>query len=549
MEQTDKKIVAIYTRVSTLDQAREGHSLEEQATRIKKVCEANDYIVYKVYTDAGISAKDTNRPAYQQMLKDMKAKKFNTIFAYKMDRISRSIVDFEEFFNLTHKYNCGIELFQEKIDTTGATGMLFARILAIFAQFEREIIRERTLMGVESAVNKGHFGGKPPLGYKSEHLESEDGSKIKRWVIDEEEAKIVREIFDLCISGKTYFQISPILKEKYPKVFACYRKDKQTGERYPIYKTWTDGSISVILNNKQYLGIYEFRKTVDDKETVEIKGLIPRIIDDETYNKAQESIRKNARNYYRSKEYLFTQKLKCPKCGRILACNGTKKPNNKEYLYYKCKDCNIYVREEMVEEAVISKLNDLLELHLALDNNYYPIDSELADSFNQCKLNHKIRFDIDKRILEDKLKCNEFEDLNNVWQLADYETKCKFISEYIETVDIEKYTNVKTKITHIEIAYLKLKDDKVKTLFELQKNGVIDNISGSGKYKSSVSYMNTKEEAENYINLLRKKFNFKVFEFNDKETGHWFEEAFKFIVVDSPKVIEKYRCYELVLCE
>lgn len=549
MNNEDKKVVAVYTRVSTLDQARERHSLEEQLARIKKVCEANDYTIYKVYTDAGISAKDTNRPAYQQMLRDMKLKKFNMIFAYKMDRLSRSIVDFEEFFNLTHKYNCGIELFQEKIDTNGATGMLFARILAIFAQFEREIIRERTLMGVESAVSKGHFGGKPPLGYKSEHITLEDGSKTKRWVINEEEAEIVKEIYALCISGKTYFQISTILKEKYQNIFACYRKDKKTGERYLIYRTWTDGSISVILNNKQYLGIYEFRKTVKNKETEEITGMIPQIISEDTYNKAQESIRKNARNYYRSKEYLFTQKLKCPKCGRTLACNGTRKPNKKEYLYYKCKDCNIYVREEMIEEAVISRLNDLLEIHLALDNNYYPIDTDLAESFNNCKLDHKIRFGIDKRVVEDKILCNEFEDLNKVWQLATYETKCKFISEYVDNIEIAKYTNVNTKITHIEVAFLKLRDKEINHLFELQKKGLIDNISGYGKYKSSVSRMNSKEEAEEYINILRKKFNFKVFEFNDKETGYWVEEAFKFIVVDSPKVIEKYRCYELVLCE
>lgn len=549
MNSEDKKFVAIYTRVSTLDQAREGHSLEEQATRIKKVCEANDYTVYKVYTDAGISAKDTNRPAYKQMLKDMKLKKFNTIFAYKMDRISRSIVDFEEFFNLTHKYNCGIELYQEKIDTNGATGMLFARILAIFAQFEREIIRERTLMGVESAANKGHFGGKPPFGYRSEHITNENGEKTKKWVINEEEAVIIKEIFDMCISGKTYFQISTILKEKYPKVFACYRVNKETKEKYPVYKTWTDGSISVILNNKHYLGIYEFRKTVADKETVEIKGMIPQIIDEEIFNQAQESIRKNARNYYRSKNYLFTQKIKCPHCGRILACSGTRKPNKKEYLYYKCKDCKTYIREEYIEEAIISKLNDLLELHLALDKNCFPLDSETAKDFNNDKLKHNLRLELDKRIVFDKNNCEDFEDLNTIWNMADYETKCKFVSEYIDFVEINSFVYEDTKITKIGIASLELKKNKIKQLFELQKKGFIDTVSGYGKYKSSVSHMKTKEEAEQYIDMLRERYNFKVFEFNDKETGHWFEEAFKFIIVNPRKAIEKYRCYELVLCE
>lgn len=140
----DKKVVAIYTRVSTTDQAREGYSLEEQEKRLRGMCETNGYKIYKVYTDPGISGKSTeNRPAYIQMLKDMRNHKFNLILAFKMDRLSRSIIDFEEFFNEIKKYDCGVELLCEKIDTSGATGMMFARILGIFAQFERELIQER----------------------------------------------------------------------------------------------------------------------------------------------------------------------------------------------------------------------------------------------------------------------------------------------------------------------------------------------------------------------------------------------------------------------
>ena len=153
----EMKIVAIYTRVSTTDQAREGYSLEEQERRLRAKCESEGYEVYKVYTDSGISGKSTeNRPAYQQMLKDMRKGKFNMIMAFKLDRISRSIADFEKFFNEIKEYKCGIDLLTDKIDTTGAAGMFFARILAVFAQFEREIIQERTLIGVEGAVNKGH---------------------------------------------------------------------------------------------------------------------------------------------------------------------------------------------------------------------------------------------------------------------------------------------------------------------------------------------------------------------------------------------------------
>lgn len=399
---SDKKIVAIYTRVSTTDQAREGHSLEEQEKRLRAMCEANGYTVYKVYTDAGISGKYAeNRPAYQKMLKDMKKGKFNLIVAFKMDRLSRSIIDFEEFFNEIKKYGCGVELLCEKIDTSGAAGMMFARILGIFAQFERELIQERTLVGVESAVNKGHFGGKPPLGYK--HKLDESGKhKLKQWEIAEDEAKIVKEIFELCASGKTYFQISNILKEKYPKVISSIKKDKETGEEKIIYRKWNDSSISCILNNKCYMGVYEYRKCLENKDTIEIVGVVPAIVSEELFNDCQEMIARNGRNYYRSKNYLFIQRLVCPHCGRIMACNGVKNKMKNDYLYYKCKDCNVYVREELIENALINELNNLLELSSVINDNYYITDNRTAEKFNNCRLDHKIRFAIDEKIINDK---------------------------------------------------------------------------------------------------------------------------------------------------
>lgn len=128
-----------------------------------------------------------------------------------------------------------------------------------------------------------------------------------------------------------------------------------------------------------------------------IEGLVSPLIREETFYLCQEQLKKNSRNYYRNKKYLFAQKIKCPKFGRIMCCNGTRKSNQQEYLYYKCKACKIYIREEYIEEAVITKLNELLELHLALDNNCFPIETDLAEDFNKCKANHKVRFQVDKR--------------------------------------------------------------------------------------------------------------------------------------------------------
>lgn len=546
---SDKKIVAIYTRVSTTDQAREGHSLEEQEKRLRAMCEANGYTVYKVYTDAGISGKYAeNRPAYQKMLRDMKKGKFNLIVAFKMDRLSRSIIDFEEFFNEIKKYGCGVELLCEKIDTSGAAGMMFARILGIFAQFERELIQERTLVGVESAVNKGHFGGKPPLGYK--HKLDESGKhKLKQWEIAEDEAEIVKEIFELCASGKTYYQISNILKEKYPKVISSIKKDKETGEEKIIYRKWNDSSISCILNNKCYMGVYQYRKCLENKDTIDIVGVVPKIISEELFNDCQEMIARNGRNYYRSKNYLFIQRLVCPHCGRIMACNGVKNKMKNDYLYYKCKDCNVYVREELIENALINELNNLLELSGIINDNYYITDNRTAEKFNKCRLDHQIRFAIDEKIINDKKQLLDSTELNELWKMTSYEAKCEFIGEFIDTIIIKEQKNSRNKITAVEVTDLKLKSNKVKKLLDFEDNNMIDKVIGTGVYKASVSEMKHEKDAEEYINLLRDRYKFIVFEFSKDDEFFLNSQLFKLIHIKPKSVIEKEKVLALFLTE
>lgn len=545
----DKKMVAIYTRVSTTDQAREGHSLEEQEKRLKARCISNDYEVYKVYTDAGISGKSAeNRPAYQQMLKDMKKGKFNLIMAFKMDRISRSIIDFEDFFKELKKYNCGIEFLCENIDTTGAAGMMFARILGIFAQFERELIQERTLVGVESAVNKGHFGGKPPLGYKHK-LDVSGKHKLKEWEIDKDEAKIVKEIFDLCASGKTYFQISKLLKEKYPNVISSIKEDKETGEKKITYRKWNDSSISCILNNKCYMGTYEYRKCLENKDTIEIVDIVPKIISKELYNDCQEMIARNGRNYYRSKNYLFIQKLVCPHCGRIMACNGVKNKMKNDYLYYKCKDCGIYVRESLIENALLTELNNLLELSNIINSNCCITDSRTAEKYNSCKLDHKIRFAIDEKIIKDKMTLLDSNELNELWKITSYEAKCKFIGNYIDTITIKEKIDSKKKIIKVDLVNLKLKSNKVKELLDLEEKNMIDKIIGSGVLKASIAEVKHDKDALDYIELLRTKYKFAAYDFYDIEDYYTNPLLFKIIKVNPKSCVEKKKVYGLVLLE
>lgn len=165
MEEQKKVIAGLYPRVSTEDQSRFGHSLDEQEDRLKKLCEFKDYEIYKVYREEGVSAKDTNRPKFKEMIQDMKDGKINKIIVYKLDRLTRSIQDLENICKMLEEYNCDLESVAEEINTGNANGKFFIRMLTILAQLEIERTSERTKFGLIGAAKKGHISGQPALGY------------------------------------------------------------------------------------------------------------------------------------------------------------------------------------------------------------------------------------------------------------------------------------------------------------------------------------------------------------------------------------------------
>ena len=126
--QEEKKIAGIYIRVSTEDQAREGFSLGEQEEKLRQLCEFKEYQIFKVYQDAGISAKDMeHRPGFQQMMDDMRKGKINYIVAYKLDRVTRSVRDLEQLIEELEKYNCYLICERDDVNTSTANGRFSAR--------------------------------------------------------------------------------------------------------------------------------------------------------------------------------------------------------------------------------------------------------------------------------------------------------------------------------------------------------------------------------------------------------------------------------------
>lgn len=526
-----KEKVGGYLRVSTTEQANDGFGLDDQKKKITQYCDVKDYDLVEMYCDAGVSGKDTkHRKYFNKMMADMKAKKFDRIVTLKIDRISRSVADFALLLQDLEENNCKIDFINEPIDVSGISGKMMAGILSVFAQFERELIVDRTTSGMREAAEQGHFGGKPPLGYTKEII---NGEKGKKWVIHNEEAEVVKEIFNLCAKGKTYNDIANIIQEKYSDMVAYVRKDKETGEIKTIYRSWTDASISVILNNKTYLGIREHRKNVKGKETITIANQIEPIISKELFDECQLNIQRNKRNYYRNKKYLFMQKLVCPKCGRIMACNGTKKKTGQQYLYYKCKDCKVNFREDWVEEALMHELILVLELYLILEKNYVPIDSETAKDLVKGKIDNTIRYSLDTIMIEKKLDIN-YTYLDKIWETISYETKSDFIFEYIDTIKIKKHT--RNGEPYVEILDLTFRPHMVKKFEEMFENNMMDLVLDNSEHEVSATEFTSKKQADDYINVLKKKYDINVY---DKDEYVFSEDLFKIIDIKSKNVVEK----------
>ena len=308
----EKKLCGIYMRVSTEDQAREGFSLPEQKERLEAYCKFNNYKIVEYYTDAGISAKTGNkRPEYDRMLEDGRQGKINMIIALKLDRITRSTRDWETLMDYLEKYNVNIAFVNDDINTTTANGKMVSRIMMSVSQNEIERTSERTIIGLEGAIKKGHIPARAPLGYK--HVD-------KKLVPDSLTKDIVIRIYNLYYDGLTYNTIAKIFNEE--KVY-----DKTN---------WKDTSILKIISNVVYKGDYIQGKTTKNPRYFE--NVDEPIISKELWENCQVQKKKNQRNYMRSQTYIFLQKLKCPKCGRILAGGASHKiKSDRWYYYYRCE--------------------------------------------------------------------------------------------------------------------------------------------------------------------------------------------------------------------
>jgi len=248
--------VAIYTRVSTEDQAKEGFSLEAQRERLEAYCLA--------YVDEGHSGRNIRRPAYQRMMAERD--QWDALLVIKMDRIHRNSRNFMEMMENLQEWGKDFVSASESLDTSTAMGRFVMDIIQRIAQLESEQIGERVKMGMtqKARVGPGILGFHPPLGY-----DVTEG----RLVPIEDEAEVVREMFDLCLKGRTLEETAVELNAN--------------GRRTKLGTSWTPIKVYRILHNPVYAGFLRWDGIVRKADHDPLVAV-------ETFNEAQERLRSRA---------------------------------------------------------------------------------------------------------------------------------------------------------------------------------------------------------------------------------------------------------------
>ena len=579
----ERKIAGVYIRVSTEDQAREGFSLGEQEEKLLQLCKFKELEVYKVYKDAGISAKDMeHRPQFQEMLKDMKEGKLNYIVAYKLDRITRSVRDLEELISVLEQYNCFLLCDRDDVNTSTANGRFFVRMLTVLSQLEIEIVSERTKFGLNGAIKSGHIPGQRPFGYKS----AED----KRMVIDNATRPYVEKIFDMYLEGKSFQQIANYFKENniYPK------------------KNWKDTTIQKIIDNKIYMGDYEQYKRIGKQENLEpivYMNVVEPIISRAKWEECQRQKERNQRTYTRDRVYTFFQRLKCPNCSRIMKCKGSGGTKRK-YMYYTCEHCHINFNEDHVEHLLRDFIYDLLEYDMAVKKFFLPVLEDKTNNIDTASIDKEIRdlekqrnrikdlyikgiveiddFKEDYKLIEDKLanleskkielinletfnysshellaerdlereKMIRLDTLNTVlktkWNGMDKSEKQEFISKFIDTIEIKKDSK-----GNLILEKINFRNGFIRQLVKFYEAGIFDVavpvMVGNEEETIKGGRMN-EEQLDKYLSKMNKHFEtsfYEMYETVDEETNEIIleyqpkdnEKIIRFVAISS---IEKF---------
>lgn len=376
---------AVYVRVSTDDQAREGFSIPAQREKLLSYIHSQSWELVDIYADEGVSAKDTNRPELTRLLADVRLGKMDVVLVYRLDRLTRSVLDLYQLLQEFEQYGVRFKSCTEVYDTTTAIGRLFITLVAALAQWERENLGERVKMGMGQMVReRKRPGGPPPFGY-----ELVDG----QLTVNPAEAEGVRLMFEQYARGESPRQIAETANHQ--------------GWRGKNGALWKASTVLRLLKNPVYYGALrwnyanaEQRQNPPDHWLVEEKTH-PAIVDEACFLRVQKRMTARSSRHPRSLGscFLFSGLLFCSRCGADMRgkTTRTKRTGARPYIhhYYWCKNklagaCSApAIREDRLEQAIVKEL-----LH-------YPVEAKLAATEAMTVLRSR-EADVDPDLIEQK---------------------------------------------------------------------------------------------------------------------------------------------------
>ncbi|MBE7439239.1 MAG: recombinase family protein [Spirochaetales bacterium] len=362
--------VAFYVRVSTEGQARvvEG-SLKNQeqmlATELRRRNAGQPWgRLVGTYVDGGFSGSNIERPEFKRLLADVERGAIDAIFFTELSRLSRSLKDFLNIFEFTQQHKCDLVCLKTEIDTTSPFSNLVVRILMVFAEFERDMTADRIRRNAYERSKRGlAYGGFEPLGYKR------DPEHKGKLLVDAEEVKIVRDIFQTYLRKRSLLESLKALKKKYD---------------HPRIQKLSRNGIYGILTNRMYIGIREIRS---NGNTEEVPGEWTAIITDKTFEQARDILSGNGPGPRTPRHnYIFSGLIRCARCSKKLQGKSGRGRSGQVRYYYahpgRCTEGGLHSIEaedahKLVEEWLTRMQKDKEYFHELLETGREELGKKL----------------------------------------------------------------------------------------------------------------------------------------------------------------------------
>ena len=332
-EKQKDTLVAVYIRVSTEEQAQYGFSVEAQKEKAIAFCKSQEWKIFNTYIDDGFKGGNLRRPHIQKLLADAEEKKFNVILIYKLDRLSRRLSDLTRLVEKFEALGIGIRSITEPFDTTNPTGKLLFNMLGSFAQFERELIGERTKLGIGRRVKEGKWTTTPPFGYNMV-----DGNLV----VNEKEITFYKRAIELFLYHNYG---TKLIAEKLNEEDKITRR---TGK-------WADSSVWNMLTNPVYCGLVKWRDNT-------FEGKHKAVITKEVFDAIQKRLHEKNQvpGGIHSSPNFLNGLIVCGQCNSTL----TTAKGKKKYHYYACvgraKGCSLsYIRTDALHKAVLNQIGEV----------------------------------------------------------------------------------------------------------------------------------------------------------------------------------------------